>query len=297
MNRVFVICNGESRQRMNLEDLRQYGKIYGCNALYRDFTPDALVAVDDRIVHKIYWSGYPLKNQCYFRDWNPMPAEAYEMILLPEMIADDIDEVTPDMIFSNKRGDSKEFVVHGTHKDRMKDAEVAVREMDEKGAQILTEEVYDILFEGWGFHVSWLAEEDMVQSTTAPGFIPGGDFGLGAGSLAHLISAWVEKPDEIYFIGMDLYSTDNKFNNVYKGTESYMGAGGNAVPPHEWILQHKTIMHRFPEIRHYKVNEKSLEDPRIDPINRVISEWNDTPNLEYLTHAELFGKLVASSVT
>ena len=53
-------------------------------------------------------------------------------------------------------------------------------------------------------------------------------------------------------------------------------------------------MHRFPEIKHFKVNKKSLGDPLEDPINRVIPEWNDTPNLEYLTHAEMFGKLVAS---
>ena len=293
MKRVFVIGNGESRKEMDLEQLRQYGKIYGCNALYRDFTPDALIAVDDRMVHKIYWSGYPLKNQCYFRDWHPLPAEAYDMVMLPEMIGDDITEVTPDMIYSNEKGDSTEFVMHGTHKDRMKEAEVAVRENDAAGAQVLTQDVYDILFTGWGFHVSWVAEEDMVQSTTAPDFIPGGtDFGLSAGSLSHLIAILKEEPDEVYFIGMDLYSKNDSVNNVYKGTESYIGVGGNAVPPDEWILQHKTIMHKFDTIKHYKVNQKPLGDPLEDPINRVIPEWNDTPNLEYLTHAELFGKLV-----
>ena len=87
MKRVFVICNGESRKGFDLEELRQYGKVYGCNALYRDFTPDALIAVDDRIVHKIYWSGYPLENQCYFRDWVRMPANAFEMLTAPEMIS------------------------------------------------------------------------------------------------------------------------------------------------------------------------------------------------------------------
>ena len=134
--------------------------------------------------------------------------------------------------------------------------------------------------------------EDKVQNTNAQDFLPGGtDYGLSTGSLAHLISVWIEKPDELYFIGMDLYSDNDRVNNVYKGTESYIGARGNAVPPDEWILQHKTIMHRFPEVKHFKINKKSLADPLEDTINRVIPEWNDTPNLEYLTYAEMFGRL------
>ena len=44
MNNLFCLGNGESRLEINLEDLRPHGKIYGCNALYRDFIPDVLVA-------------------------------------------------------------------------------------------------------------------------------------------------------------------------------------------------------------------------------------------------------------
>ena len=57
---VFIIGNGESRQGIDLAELNQYGKTYGCNALYRDYTPDALIAVDHRMVHQIYWSGYAI---------------------------------------------------------------------------------------------------------------------------------------------------------------------------------------------------------------------------------------------
>jgi len=42
----FIIGNGESRRDFNLNRLRGHGPIYGCNALYRDFIPDLLVAVD-----------------------------------------------------------------------------------------------------------------------------------------------------------------------------------------------------------------------------------------------------------
>jgi hypothetical protein len=34
--RVFCIVNGESRKGIDLSQLRPHGKIYGCNALYRD---------------------------------------------------------------------------------------------------------------------------------------------------------------------------------------------------------------------------------------------------------------------
>ena len=46
MNTVFAIGNGESRKGVDLSALRQYGRIYGCNALYRDFIPDILVVAD-----------------------------------------------------------------------------------------------------------------------------------------------------------------------------------------------------------------------------------------------------------
>ena len=69
MSKVFCIGNGESRKGFDLESLRQYGKIYGCNALYRDFMPDVLTAVDHGIMHEIYHAGVAQKIPCYFRDW------------------------------------------------------------------------------------------------------------------------------------------------------------------------------------------------------------------------------------
>jgi hypothetical protein len=65
MTIAFVIGNGVSRQAVNLELLCSLGKIYGCNALYRDFTPDVLVATDKPIATEIQNSGYPIKNKFY----------------------------------------------------------------------------------------------------------------------------------------------------------------------------------------------------------------------------------------
>jgi hypothetical protein len=49
----FVIGNGESRKGFDLRLLRGKGLIYGCNALYRDFEPDLLVAGDGPIIEEI----------------------------------------------------------------------------------------------------------------------------------------------------------------------------------------------------------------------------------------------------
>ena len=67
MTDVFIIGNGESRKGFDLTSLRKYGKIYGCNALYRDFQPDVLISVDQRMIKEIMESGYAYKNECYFR--------------------------------------------------------------------------------------------------------------------------------------------------------------------------------------------------------------------------------------
>lgn len=67
MTVAFVLGNGVSRQGTDLHQLRPHGKIYGCNALYREFTPDVLVATDRPIATAIQESGYALKNCFYTR--------------------------------------------------------------------------------------------------------------------------------------------------------------------------------------------------------------------------------------
>mgnify|MGYP003706184945 CR=1 FL=1 len=67
MDRIFVLGNGRSRLGLNLNSLRTAGKVFGCNALYRDFTPDILFATDPGITKEIEQSGYPESNVFYTR--------------------------------------------------------------------------------------------------------------------------------------------------------------------------------------------------------------------------------------
>lgn len=64
---AFVLGNGQSRQGIDLHSLNKLGKIYGCNALYRDYTPDVLIAVDKAISEQIQNSGYSQTHRFYTR--------------------------------------------------------------------------------------------------------------------------------------------------------------------------------------------------------------------------------------
>lgn len=57
-NIAFVLGNGVSRLTANLFSLKQYGTLYGCNALYREFEPDHLIAVDVKMINEIIDSDY-----------------------------------------------------------------------------------------------------------------------------------------------------------------------------------------------------------------------------------------------
>lgn len=58
----FVLGNGTSRKSIDLPKLAMCGKIYACNAVYRTFAPDYLVAVDVKMVLEINRAGYQHKH-------------------------------------------------------------------------------------------------------------------------------------------------------------------------------------------------------------------------------------------
>lgn len=62
---AFVAGNGVSRRQINLNQLKSKGKIYGCNALYRDFSPDYLIAVDVKMVVEINNARYQHSNEVW----------------------------------------------------------------------------------------------------------------------------------------------------------------------------------------------------------------------------------------
>ena len=77
---AFIIGNGTSRKSIDLHQLRKNipigSKIYGCNAVYREFEPDYLVAVDSKMVMEINRSGWQLTHEVWtnpnkaYKDFN-----------------------------------------------------------------------------------------------------------------------------------------------------------------------------------------------------------------------------------
>jgi hypothetical protein len=70
---AFVLGNGTSRKDIPLEHLKDYGTVYGCNALYREFEPDYLVAVDTKMVIEINKAGYQKNHEVWTN-----PNKAYQ---------------------------------------------------------------------------------------------------------------------------------------------------------------------------------------------------------------------------
>ena len=66
MNKTaFVLGNGTSRKSIDLQNLKKYGLVYGCNALYREYQPDYLVAVDTKMILEINQAGYQHSHQVW----------------------------------------------------------------------------------------------------------------------------------------------------------------------------------------------------------------------------------------
>jgi len=71
MSMAFVLGNGVSRRAVDPAALLDLAPVYGCNALYRDFVPTALVATDRPIAEQIQNSGYSAQHRFHTR--KPLP--------------------------------------------------------------------------------------------------------------------------------------------------------------------------------------------------------------------------------
>ena len=285
--RCFVIGNGESRRAVDLEGLKQYGQTWMCNAAYRDNTPDRLVSIDIEISHEVYRSGYAFDNVCYFREWNRLPAFAYEQLITPDIISrEDLNNINDYIHESDRPKGYDDFVVSGVDLDKLVELrnEYLATYPDERPENI------DIVLgdKRAGLWITWCPPDDKVIKTEA---LPGDtDYQFCAGSLSSLLASHHEKPEEIYLIGHDLYSEKGQFvNNVYKGTNCYIAETGSEIPPVNWIIQHKMVFDQFKHIQYFKVNPDQAK--AFDRINREIEGWENTPNLEYISFEEMYERL------
>ena len=282
MKRVFCIGNGESRKGFDLEKLRPHGKIYGCNAIYRDFMPDVLTAVDQGIMHEIYHAGVAQKIPCYFRDWTKVPAMTYETMLYAGADKLEADEHLKYVLKSNDRGDSKEYVMHGSNIQGI--VNMIKREPDKFKKDIMYLEKKEINHAT--IKVSWIKEPDKSVSLTDIMTENGKprDHGWACGASAGYVAIHREKPDEVYLIGHDLHSATDKVNNLYKGTKHYVAPENGPTPAVNWINQWYTLADWNPNVKFIKVNR--YNDGR-DAVNGPIEKWNSRTNITYTDYSTL----------
>ena len=93
-----------------------------------------------------------------------------------------------------------------------------------------------------------------------------------------------EKPDEIYMIGHDLHSHNEKINNIYKSTKHYTTKENGPTPAVNWINQWYTLADWYPNVKFIKVNR--YNDGR-DKVNGPIDEWNKRVNITYADYSTL----------
>ena len=272
--RVFCIGNGTSRDGFDLERLRTHGLIYGCNALYRDFTPDVLCAVDQGIMHEIYQSGYCNENEAYFRDWTKVPAHHYEMMLYAGLRQTEVDEVKNkwDGLYENERGNATEFVMHGSNMAGI------VGIIRQKGDQ------YEKYINKSYAYVSWQKPGDKAHSIVEM-MDKDKDLGWACGAMSGYIAIKKEKPKELYLIGHDLKSNNNKVNNLYAGTRHYVTKEHAPTPHINWIQQWSQVFMDNPDINFFKVNPDEGE------VSQPINEWRRFKNLSYINYPTLDKRL------
>ena len=260
MTTAFCFGNGNSRKGLNLDDFKKYGTVVGCNAIYRDFTPDILVALDSRIGHEIYRSKYAHEHTCYLGYWTPVP-----IFVAKEMMKTMADKT--DIVWNN----SEEVVYHGAD-----------------GVLTLT------VGHNLGMtYITGVTDGDKVKDIE-----PDIDGFLYVSGTRSVYLACELGAKEVYIIGHDLYSLDNNINNVYAGTKGYADKYSMAFSPDNsddtlnWILQHKNTFNKFKDVNFYKVNRHTIG---ISTVDCEINEWKDCDNLTYITQKEMIKSLDKST--
>jgi hypothetical protein len=82
----------------------------------------------------------------------------------------------------------------------------------------------------------------------------------GSGPYAVLLAATLT--DQVELVGFDLYSTDTRVNNVYKGTQNYSSSNNNAVDPRYWIYQISQVFRCFPDKYFTVYNRANWKTPK-----------------------------------
>jgi len=184
IDKAFILGNGPSRSTdiQWLNNLK--GDTYGCNAIYRDFEPDFLVASDWEMMLEIINSTY--SGNCHFTFYAECPMEVLEGI-----------RHTPEYrsaIHIGKRDEATTFIYSGGTSMRFNES-----------TRLWKEDWYVVWLDESFRHITWELTPQFKHMST----------GLCALQLA--LETGYDEIDVIGFSGLK----DRNYKNVYEGTKNY----------------------------------------------------------------------------
>jgi hypothetical protein len=101
---IVVIANGSSRSVFDINLLKNH-ITYGCNELYKKFSPTHYLCKDGPEIWKICREGYTVKNQCHFKMFDRFPSIQYELLKM---------SFPPNSRVLETQPQTNEFVMFGT---------------------------------------------------------------------------------------------------------------------------------------------------------------------------------------
>ena len=221
--------NGESRKAVSY-DLLNGHVTYGCNALAREWTPSALVCIDNKLMHEIVTSGYSKDNKCYFRNFTLMDAFHFEPLRTGAQQGE---------IVENKATGYK-FSYYGQEQQIEFYPEDETMGMIDKPMHFFT----------------WISAEDKVYDLNE--FI--GNKPQDSGQNATELICTIENPDTVYLLGFDLSVNNGLVNNVYKSSYGYAPDYATAVPAEGWIRDLNEIFDKYSETEFIHVQDVQVFD-------------------------------------
>ena len=222
-----VIGNGESRKDFDLNLLLDH-TTYGCNAIYRDWTPSHLICIDNKMLHEIVTSQYPKLNHCWFRNFQLLEPEMYPVFKTT---------ITPgrDVIENDSTG--YRFAHYGQEISRVFHDDTHTMDLQDKPCYWFT----------------WISEDDKIDVVDELNHVPM----LDSGPLATWLCCEKENPDKVYLMGFDFNINNGKVNNVYKDTDCYAPSYALPVQAKGWIQNFEVMFtDYFPEVEFIHVQEE-----------------------------------------
>ena len=184
---AYIIGNGQSRIGLDLDILG--GDVWGCNALFRDYTPDYLTIVDVSIMGECAESAYPKYNQCYFSgEWTePLHRDEEYPVIKSTMDVPVREWIRPE---------HTHITMHGKG-----NGNVGILEMQAIGIE----------------------EDYKIKEVRGPEDDPFLFENFFCGTTASAMASMTGKYDNIVYVGFDsIWNYDiNTYNNVYAGTRCY----------------------------------------------------------------------------